>query len=124
MGDVLVPADAEQAVYELLRANFTKAGATPDGRLPFASYEIAGGSRRNRVTDAVHIILRFYADKREDASDMCRKGYGLLMSEPDQEGSPVRKATSVGHPIYYPDAESKGHRYQCAVQWQLRPEIL
>lgn len=124
--DVVVPADAERVVYDVLRVRFPDAsvGATPNGSLPFVSYEIAGGSRRNRVTDAVHIIVRCYGVSRETSSDMCREAYGVLMCEPDSPGSLVRKATSVGHPIYYPDADSKGHRYQAAVQWQLRPEIL
>lgn len=124
MADILIPADAEQAIYDLLKARFPNVGARPDGAFPFVSYEIVGGSRRNRVTDAVHIIIRCYASKRLDASDMCREAYGLLMCEPDQPSSAVRKATSVGHPIFYPDAESKMPRYQCAVQWQLRPEKL
>ena len=57
--DVLVPADAEQYVYDLLTSHGHTVGATPQGdtggamRLPFVSYEITGGSRRNMVTDAV-----------------------------------------------------------------------
>lgn len=128
--DVLIPADAEQHVYDLLTANGYTVGATPQGdsagamSLPFVSYEITGGSRRNMVTDAVLVMVRCYAEKRADASDMCRGVYGVLMSEQYRPDGRVRKSTSVGHPVFYPDAESKIPRYQASVQWQLRPEIL
>lgn len=128
--DVLIPADAEQYVYDLLTANGYSVGATPQGdsagamSLPFVSYEITGGSRRNMVTDAVLVMVRCYAAKRSDASDLCRGVYGVLMSEQYRPDGKVRKSTSVGHPVFYPDAESKIPRYQASVQWQLRPEIL
>ena len=128
--DILIPADAEQYVYELLKAQGLSVGATPQGgtggtmSLPFVSYEITGGSRRNMVTDAVLVMVRCYAEKRSDASDLCRQAYGLLMSEQYRPDGKVRKSTSVGHPVYYPDRESNTPRYQASVQWQLRPEIL
>ena len=128
--DILVPADAEQYVYDLLTAHGHTVGATPQGdsagamRLPFVSYEITGGSRRNMVTDAVLVMVRCYAAKRADASDLCREVYGILMSEQYRPDGKVRKSTSVGHPVFYPDGQSKTYRYQATVQWQLRPEIL
>ena len=128
--DVLIPADAEQYVYDLLTAHGHTVGATPQGdaggamRLPFVSYEITGGSRRNMVTDAVLVMVRCYAAKRADASDLCREVYGILMSEQYRPDGKVRKSTSVGHPVFYPDGQSKTYRYQATVQWQLRPEIL
>ena len=128
--DILVPADAEQYVYDLLTSHGHTVGATPQGdtggamRLPFVSYEITGGSRRNMVTDAVLVMVRCYAVSRETSSDMCREVYGILMSEQYRPGGKVRKSTSVGHPVFYPDKESKTPRYQASVQWQLRPEIL
>ena len=129
--DILIPADAEQFVYDTLSASLTATvGATPPGdaggamSLPFVSYEITAGSRRNMVTDAVLVMVRCYAAKRSDASDLCRRAYGVLMSEQYRPDGKVRKSTSVGHPVFYPDAESKTPRYQASVQWQLRPEIL
>ena len=128
--DILVPADAEQYVYDLLTSHGHTVGATPQGdvdgsmRLPFVSYEITGGSRRNMVTDAVLVMIRCYAAKRADASDLCREAYGILMSEQYRPDGKVRKSTSVGHPVFYPDGQSKTYRYQATVQWQLRPEIL
>ena len=128
--DVLIPADAEQYVYDLLTANGHSVGATPQSdstgamSLPFVSYEITGGSRRNMVTDAVLVMVRCYAAKRADASDLCREVYGILMSEQYNPDGKVRKATSVGHPVFYPDGQSKTYRYQASVQWQLRPELL
>ena len=128
--DILIPADAEQYVYDLLTANGYSVGATPQSdstgamSLPFVSYEITGGSRRNMVTDAVLVMVRCYAEKRAEASDLCRGVYGVLMSEQYRPGGKVRRSTSVGHPVFYPDAESKIPRYQASVQWQLRPEIL
>lgn len=129
--DVLIPADAEQIVYDRLTAALNATvGATPQGDtdgpmgLPFVSYEITGGSRRNVVTDAVLVMVRCYAEKRADASDLCRHAYGVLMAEQYRPDGKVRKSTSVGHPVFYPDAESKIPRYQASVQWQLRPEIL
>ena len=128
--DILVPADAEQYVYDLLTSHGHTVGATPQGdvdgsmRLPFVSYEITGGSRRNMVTDAVLVMIRCYAAKRADASDLCREAYGILMSEQYRPGGKVRKSTSVGHPVFYPDGQSKTSRYQASVQWQLRPELL
>ena len=128
--DILVPADAEQHVFDLLTAHGHTVGATPQGgaggamRLPFVSYEITGGSRRNMVTDAVLVMVRCYAAKRADASDLCREVYGILMSEQYRPDGKVRKSTSVGHPVFYPDGQSKTYRYQATVQWQLRPEIL
>lgn len=128
--DILVPADAEQAVYDLLSARFANVGAVPqgdvDGRmlLPFVGYEITGGSRRNMVTDAVLVMIRCYAKKRIDASDLCREAYGVLMAEDRNSDGPVRRTTSVGHPVFYPDANSKTPRYQASVQWQLRPELI
>ena len=74
--DVLIPADAEQYVYDLLTANGHSVGATPQSdstgamSLPFVSYEVTGGSRRNMVTVAVLVMVRCYAAKRADASDM------------------------------------------------------
>lgn len=128
--DVLVPADAERVVYDLLSARFDNVAATPQGNaggaitLPFVAYEITGGSRRNMVTDAVLVMIRCYSADREEASDMCREAYGMLMAEQYRPDGVVRKSTSVGHPVFYPDAESKTPRYQGSVQWQLRPEIL
>ena len=128
--DVLIPADAEQYVYDLLSSHGHTVGATPHGgvdgaiSLPFVSYEITGGSRRNMVTDAVLVMVRCYAVSRETSSDMCREVYGILMSEQYRPDGKVRRSTSVGHPVFYPDAESKIPRYQASVQWQLRPEIL
>lgn len=128
--EILVPADVEQIVYDLLKARFPNVGATPQGdpdgamTLPFVAYEITGGSRRNLVTDAVLVMIRCYAVKRVHASDMCREAYGMLMAEQYRPDGVVRKSTSVGHPVFYPDAESKTPRYQGSVQWQLRPEIL
>ena len=128
--DVLIPADAEQHVYDLLTSHGYTVGATPQSdstgamSLPFVSYEITGGSRRNMVTDAVLVMVRCYASKRADASNLCRGVYGVLMSEQYRPDGKVRKSTSVGHPVFYPDAESKIPRYQASVQWQLRPEIL
>ena len=128
--DILVPADAEQYVFDLITAHGHTVGAAPQGdsagamRLPFVSYEITGGSRRNMVTDAVLVMARCYAAKRADASDLCREVYGILMSEQYRPGGKVRKSTSVGHPVFYPDGQSKTYRYQATVQWQLRPEIL
>ena len=130
MMDILIPADAEQYVYDLITSHGHTVGATPQGdsagamRLPFVSYEITGGSRRNMVTDAVLVMVRCYAAKRADASDMCREVYGILMSEQYRPDGKVRKSTSVGHPVFYPDGQSKTYRYQATVQWQLRPEIL
>src|SRR5690606_2023527 len=127
--DILIPADAEQYVYDLLTANGYAVGATPQSdstgsmRLPFVSYEITGGSRRNMVTDAVLVMVRCYAADRADASDMCREVYGVLMAEQYRPGGKVRKSTSVGHPVFYPDSNSKIPRYQASVQWQLRPEL-
>lgn len=127
--EILAPADAEQIVYDLLTARGLTVGATPQGdaggamRLPFVSYEITGGSRRNMVTDAVLVMVRCYAVKRADASDMCREVYGVLMAEQYRPGGKVRKSTSVGHPVFYPDSNSKTPRYQASVQWQLRPEL-
>lgn len=128
--NILVPADAEQIVYDLLRARFPNVGATPRGdaggamRLPFVGYEITGGSRRNMVTDGVLVMLRCYAAKRIDASGMCREAYGVLMAEQYNPDGKVRKSTSVGHPVFYPDGNTKTPRYQASVQWQLRPELL
>ena len=128
--DILVPADAEQYVYDLLTSRGYTVGATPQGdtggamRLPFVSYEITGGSRRNMVTDAVLVMVRCYAAKRADASDLCREVYGILMAEQYRPDGKVRKSTSVGHPVYYPDGQSKTYRYQASVQLQLRPVIL
>lgn len=128
--DILVPADAEQYVFDLITSHGHTVGAAPQGdsagamRLPFVSYEITGGSRRNMVTDAVLVMVRCYAAKRADASDLCREVYGILMSEQYRPGGKVRKSTSVGHPVFYPDGQSKTYRYQATVQWQLRPEIL
>lgn len=128
--EILVPADAEQIVYDLLTARGLTVGATPQGdadgsiRLPFVSYEITGGSRRNLVTDAVLVMVRCYAAKRVDASDLCREVYGVLMAEQFNPTGRVRKSTSVGHPVFYPDSNSKTPRYQASVQWQLRPEVL
>ena len=128
--DILIPADAEQYVFDLLTSHGHTVGATPQGdadgavRLPFVSYEITGGSRRNMVTDAVLVMVRCYAAKRADASDLCREVYGILMSEQYRPDGKVRKSTSVGHPVFYPDGQSKTYRYQATVQWQLRPEIL
>ena len=128
--DILVPADAEQYVFDLITSHGHTVGATPQGdsagamRLPFVSYEITGGSRRNMVTDAVLVMVRCYAAKRADASDLCREVYGILMSEQYNPDGKVRKSTSVGHPVFYPDGQSKTYRYQATVQWQLRPEIL
>lgn len=128
--DVLVPADAERVVYDLLSARFDNVAATPQGNvdgamtLPFVAYEITGGSRRNMVTDAVLVMVRCYAADREEASDMCREAYGMLMAEQYRPDGVVRKSTSVGHPVFYPDRESKTPRYQASVQWQIRPEIL
>lgn len=126
---ILVPADIEQVVYDLLKSRYPNVGAIPRGDsnqemvLPFVGYEITGGSRRNMVTDAALIMVRCYAKKRVDASDLGREVYAVLMAE-QYSGGPVRKATSVGHPVFYPDAESKTPRYQATVQWQLRPEII
>ena len=129
--DILIPADAESLVYERLSAELSAiVGPEPQGgfddllNLPFVSFQITGGSRRNMVTDAVLVMVRCYAEKRLDASDLCRAAYGVLMSEQYRPGGVVRKSTSVGHPVFYPDAESKTPRYQASVQWQLRPEIL
>lgn len=128
--DILVPADAEQHVFDLLTGHGYTVGVAPQGdadgavRLPFVSYEITGGSRRNMVTDAVLVMVRCYAVSRETSSDMCREVYGILMSEQYRPGGKVRKSTSVGHPVFYPDKESKTPRYQASVQWQMRPEIL
>ena len=128
--DVLIPADAEQYVYDLLTERGYKVGPTPQGdadrriSLPFVAYEITGGSRRNMVTDAVLVMVRCYDVSRETASTLCREVYGVLMSEQYQPDGKVRKSTSVGHPVYYPDRESNTPRYQASVQWQLRPEIL
>ena len=128
--DILAPADAEQYVFDLLTGHGYTVGVAPQGdadravRLPFVSYEITGGSRRNMVTDAVLVMVRCYAAKRADASDMCREVYGILMSEQYNPDGKVRKSTSVGHPVFYPDGQSKTPRYQASVQWQLRPELL
>ena len=128
--DILVPADAEQYVFDLITSHGHTVGATPQGdsagamRLPFVSYEITGGSRRNMVTDAVLVMVRCYAAKRADAAGLCREVYGILMSEQYRPDGKVRKSTSVGHPVFYPDGQSKTYRYQATVQWQLRPEIL
>lgn len=128
--EIVVPVDAEQAVYDTLSARFPNVGATPQGdadgamRLPFVSYEITGGSRRNMVTDAVLVMVRCYAAKRVDASELCREVYGVLMAEQFNPTGRVRKSTSVGHPVFYPDGNSKTPRYQASVQWQLRPELL
>jgi hypothetical protein len=128
--DILVPADAEQYVFDLITSHGHTVGATPQGdsagamRLPFVSYEITGGSRRNMVTDAVLVMVRCYASKRADASDLCREVYGILMAEQYRPDGKVRKSTSVGHPVFYPDGQSKTYRYQASVQLQLRPEIL
>src|SRR5699024_571814 len=116
--------------YDLLTSHGHAVGATPqsdaDGamRLPIASYEITGGSRRNMVTDAVLVMVRCYAVPRETSSDMCREVYGILMPEQYRPGRKVGKSTSVGHRVCYPDKESKTPRYQASVQWQMRPEIL
>jgi len=69
-------------------------------------------------------MIRCYAAKRADASDMCREVYGILMAEQYRPDGKVRKSTSVGHPVFYPDGQSKTSRYQASVQWQLRPELL
>lgn len=128
--DVLVPADFEQAVYDYLSARFPNVGTTQQGTpsgsavLPFVAYELTGGSRRNMVTDSVLVMIRCYADTRDETSRLCREAYAHLLSAMYDPGSRVRKAKSVGHPIYYPDVEDKAPRYQASVQWQLRPEIL
>lgn len=128
--DILVPYDAEQLVYDLLSARYPNVGATPRGddtgrmAVPFVAYEITGGSRRNMVTDAMLVMVRCYAKTRVEASDLAREVYAVLMAEQFNPDGVVRRSTSVGHPVYYPDAETGTHRYQASVQWQIRPEIL
>lgn len=129
--DTLIPADVEQIVYDYLRNRLgVTVGATPQSgeggvaTLPFVAYEITGGSRRNMVTDSVLVMIRCYASKRTAASDLCREAYAVLIAAQHDPDSPVRRTKSVGHPVYYPDADAKAPRYQASVQWQLRPEIL
>ena len=77
--DILVPADAEQYVFDLITSHGHTVGAAPQGdsagamRLPFVSYEITGGSRRNMVTDAVLVMVRCYAVSREIGRASCRE---------------------------------------------------
>lgn len=128
--EIVVPVDAEQAVYDTLSARFPNVGATPQGDvdgsmvLPFVAYELTGGSRRNMVTDSVLVMIRCYGDNRADTSQLCREAYAVLLAEQYRPNGVVRSAKSVGGPVYYPDAQSKTLRYQASVQWQLRPEIL
>lgn len=127
---ILVPADFEQIAYDLLRARFPNVGPVPrgggDGDMltPFIAYEITGGSRRNMVTDSAVVMIRCYSPSRGEASRVCREAYAVLMAEPYANDSAVRSAKSVGHPVCYPDPDTKKYRYQASVQWQLRPEIL
>src|SRR5699024_7200906 len=111
--DILVPADAEQYVFDLITSHGHTVGATPQSdstgamSLPFVSYEMSVGSHRKMVTHAVLVMVRCFAVSRETASDLCREVYELILSEQYRPDGKVRKSTSVGHPVFYPDGKSK-----------------
>src|SRR5699024_12442000 len=106
--DILVPADAEQYVFDLITSHGHTVGATPQSdstgamSLPFVSYEITGGSRRYTVPDAVLVMVRCYAVSRATAFDLCREGYAFLLSAHGRPAAQATTSTSVGHPVFYP----------------------
>lgn len=127
------PVDAKALAYQVLSQSLTEpvgsivpGDSDGDRVLPYVGYEIAGGTRTNRVTDTAHITIRTWAGDEVTTSELCRRAYALLLAVPrsDEFGDRVRRAVSVGGPVSYPDPESRSPRYQATVEWHLRPEVI
>lgn len=133
MAEVTVPVDAKALAYLVLSDWFPNANVSglfpgDDDKsmvLPHLGFEIAGGSRLNRITDSAHITIRVWDEYEEDASLLCRRAYAVLMAAPEtpEYADTVRKSESVGGPVPYPDPNARVPRYQATVEWQLRPTI-